>query len=956
MQTLWNRIAQTKCGRKCSSCFSSAATCTRRTATAAFRTSTRSRHRFRVLYSSFLTAATLLDGDVKEKRRAKLLGEIEDAREELKALDESQSRRLASLSTNYGDIKELTLSGQRTWEDVLERAEQEKIARHALGFHDWKGIPLSILERFSTIELQNAFYKNINLQKLLLGEPSRQRPWPKCSVRKQKTMEWSTAKLAYRLSQEIHRRETINGLESVSGGTNEIKLPLLADTVQAEKMINKLQNFQLPLGSANIMQTPSPPAPRYSLNHQIDEEKAATLNSSLDETLKSWAAHDKDLHRLITSICHHLLASDAHPTIKTYILLARTFYDLREHGLLQLVLDAIKECKIRLDEEALSFCLDYYAESKNRKRFQELVSQMHGLGNGLRPAQVGPSATHIPGIAFDRYQFRESKIRPYPKLQNDEDLPPINNKRSASMRRVMRRVFVRAACKNQDVYYRLIKVSLQIADDKMAMDSYIDLITKGHEPTIKILIAILRHCWTQQDWRSGLRVLQKIHTIAGANLQTYRWLLRKCQDRRTYNKCLADGIRHGFISANVQYFPEQISAMETDLLLDHAREYEELLQRVKEEKISSEPPERLARWLGVISDQMAETAFEFGLLTLSDGLGSTKGFFLYARMTYYRNNVLLRVPNKENGISQISKTSHSLLDISPRTPNAVVNASGGTYEVLGQVRVPRFLEADPSSHDIYSIRPRGKQFFIWLPLLRMLYQTFREVRLTLLILARKLGDIQRSIRHRSTEGHMLAAKILSVNWISQFVRLDRDRAFAVSARFSDRSRSTRFPYPKPFAERGRQGLKDLADVEKLAVSANRSMERERREQFLNETRWKNPDFGKAFKTEIAKRRLNSERCLEDRDEKFHRETRGESSGVNRPLKKGTAERRLNGEGRCLEERNGDEKLHPETQRVVADFVKSRNKAKEAERFSGRLEGIQLRMPMVMTKNSSSHLI
>lgn len=761
MQTLWSRIVQTKRACKCSSCFSSAAACTRRTATAVFRTRISSRDRFTVLCSSFLTAATVIDSEIKGRKREKLLGAIKEARDELKALNTSQNCRLAALSTDYDDIKDLALSGQRTWEDVLRWAEQEERARHVLGLEGWKGIPLSILERLSTIQLEDAFCNNSVLRKRLFGADSRAVTTPVSSVKKQKIIEWSSAKLAYRFLMEIYQHsipldDVFTELGNVSGGPNKMKLPFSGDAVHADEMIARLR--KLPPHSADVEQTLSPEAPRYILNPQLNGRKVAMLNSSLDEVFRICRTQGKGLQSLITNVCHHLLTSNAPPTIETYTLLARNFDELGEHGLVKLVRDAIYECKFRFDEEALTFWLDYYAKTNNIEEFQKLVSRLHGFfGNDLVPAHVNNIAS---GIAFDQYQFGNCEIGPPQNPSTCEDSTASDNEYFALKYRDLDFMVFRAARKDQGVYCSLIKGTLKFDDNKKAMGSYVDLIREGHEPTVEILTTILHQCCENKDWRSGLMVLQKIRTIGGANLQTYRWLLRlcqKCQDGQRFKKSLADGIRCGVISPAVEYFPEQIEAMEADLLLDLARGYDELVQRVEEKRTSSEPPERLARWLGVIGLQMAETAFEFGFLTLSDGLSPSKGYFLYTRIEYHRADLLGWTERREN---RISKDIHDVLDISPGTSSALADAPSGTGEVSRKVEVPKYLDTNPSSTKYTPIRPRGKHASPWDPLLRMLVSDFLKMASLLSNLARGLGDIELSIRHGPTIGHMLRAKMV----------------------------------------------------------------------------------------------------------------------------------------------------------------------------------------------------
>lgn len=845
MQTLWNRIVQTKCACKCSSCFSSIASCTRRTTTAVFRSRITSRDRFTVLSSSFLTAATLIDSDIKARKRRKLLGEIEDAKNELKALDASQNRRLAALSIEDDNIKEPALSEHSTWDDVLKWAQEEKRIRHALGLEGWKGIPLSILESFSTNQLRTAFLKNANLRNLVADLDLQVPSMPWWSMKRQKTIEWSSAKLAYLLSREVYKLKVSDELDNVSGGADKIKLPLLVDIQQANKMLSKLH--QIAPNSAEIEQALSPPAPRYTLNYRLNKENAATLISSLDEVFRFCRAQEKSLQYLLINICHHLLTSDVPPTIETFLLLAKNFEELREYRLVQLVFDAVRNCKFRLDKEALTFFLDFYAKTRNREGFRYIVSRIHGFGNGLGPEQTSLSPDQIPcmipGIAFDKYRFGKRKIRSSSKSSNCENFNAAKNDLSNLKHPPSERMVLRVVLKGQAVYTSLIRGTLKFFDDLKAMGHYVDLIREGHEPTVEMLTAILHRCCDRRDWRSGLRVSYEIQTIAGANLHIYRWILQLCHkihDKEAFKTSLAGGIRRGIISPAVQYFPEQIEAMDVDLLLDLAKDYDELLQEVESEKTSSKLLESLTRRLEVISDQMAETAFEFGSLMPSCGLSPTKRFFLYTRITYHGASLSRWAARKEY---RTSENSHNILDISSRNLNALAKAPSGVHEVLRDFELPRFLKANSSVKNYVSRHTPRKHASPWYPLLQILADTFRNLRRRLHKLAQDLGDIELSIRHGPTVGHLLEAKMLLL-WAEplDFVRWTEQRSSRTVYDWVKED-SCALQIPQGLEEE-RSRPKKPADQANLPDDDRRLLQWEQDEQFHSETQREAPDFGK----------------------------------------------------------------------------------------------------------------
>ena len=803
-----------------------------------------------------------------------MLGEIEDAKEELKSLDDSQKCRLAALSTECDDMeklapddsqncllaalsiecddfKESALDGLRTWNDVFAWAQNEKGIRQTLGFEDLRGIPLSILESFSTAHLRTVLFNNENLRNLLDGVSPRVDFNP--SLKKRKLIEWSSAKLAHYFSWEVYALENLNELDNVSE-IQTINMPLLDDIVQANKIISKLNSLRQ--NHTWIEQCLRPPAPRFILDDQCSTQSAATLNSSLNEVFQLRQTHGRSLQYLLKSICHLLLASKVAPTIETYILLAKNFDDLGEQRLVQLVLDAIRECNFRLNEEALIFFLDYYAKTHNWVDFQLLVGQIRGYGNGLGSVQarlgLKREPTMLPRIAFDMYRLDERKMRLSFKCSSFKKFNAPKNEMWSLKYRVARM--------DQDVYTSLIRGTLQFADGMKAMGHYIDLISEGHKPTVEMLTAILSWCYDQQDWRSCLRILYEIQTIAGANLQTYRWtlrLFRKCQDKEAYKESLADGIRRRIISPAVQYFPEEIEAMEADLLLDFAKENDEISQEWKDEEISSEPFGRLARRLGEIIDQLAETAFEFGSMRLSHGLGPTKEFFLYTRITYYGANFAHWAAREKN---RVYRSSDEVVDLTSRTPNSLVNHSSGSHKLSGRVDFPGIEKVNSDVENQIALRLRRKHASIWYPLLRILVDEFRKLRRLLHNLAQELGNIEFLIRHGPTVGHMLHSKMLllrakslrSVKWTEQ----------TSSPSVHDWMKENQNALPTlrgPKEETMR--LKEPADQMDLFQDDCRLLPRKRDAQLHGEPAREVPDFGKTMNKSSEVERSSSR--LED---------------------------------------------------------------------------------------------
>lgn len=757
MQTLWNRIAQIKRARKFSSAFSSTAACARRTATTAFRSRLNSRHRLTIFYSSFLTAATLVDSEIKGSKREKLLRAIQEAKDELKALDTSQNRRLAALSPDYDDIKEAALNGERTWEDILKWAEEENRARESLGFKGWKGIPLRILERLSTSELEDAFRNNSMLRKLLLGTDSRPYSLPVRSIKKQKILEWSTAKLAHTFLREIDQQKASLGQRSSALGEfpsilEEMKRSLMGETGEPDDRIAQIRSIA-PF-SEEAKEYPSPKAPRYFRDPSFNGKEVSLLNSALEDIFQLHHTQGQGLQYLFISICQRLFFSAAPPNIQTYTLLARHFQGLGMHRLVKAVWSAIQECRLRLDEEALSFWLDYYAAENNLEEFQKLLSRMDNFGDDLCPAYVN---NIVPGIAFDQYQIGRRFDEP-PDFTKCRDSTISNSEFFSLKYRDWGQMVLRVARQNPTVYESVIRGTLKLIGDDKAMGIYIDMIRDGHEPTAETLSSILHQCCYQKDWKSALRVLQKFHAYKGANLHTYRWLLRicqNCQHSRRFKKALEGGIRLGIISPAAQYFPKEIEAMQADRLLDLAMKFDEPVKQAEDASNNFEPAEKLARWLLRLANDMAKLAFDCGSLTVKTGHNPAKSYFLHTRMMYRRADVLRWIEGRADASS---KFAQDVLDTLPGSPNTREEASNGEVQRPHGLEVSDISYANSISTKHPPVRSRRKYTSLWEPVLRILINEFLKMRRLLHKLVRELNAIEVSLQHRSTTKMVLVFK------------------------------------------------------------------------------------------------------------------------------------------------------------------------------------------------------
>lgn len=159
----------------------------------------RFRDLYTVFYSTILASAAVADSKRKDTRRREWEKLIRQAREELKAIEDQQSSRLARLSPDSGtDIPQS--SDTNTWEGLFQWAKQMSNDRGALGLQDVPGPPLSLLQELKTSEIQELLSHSVlaSLREPLDGNTESQK-WGVIPENKDKILAWSVRKLAYRL-------------------------------------------------------------------------------------------------------------------------------------------------------------------------------------------------------------------------------------------------------------------------------------------------------------------------------------------------------------------------------------------------------------------------------------------------------------------------------------------------------------------------------------------------------------------------------------------------------------------------------------------------------------------------------------------------------------------------------------------------------------------------------------
>lgn len=632
MQTLWARAAQTRCTCKYSSYLSNTTTLARRTITAASKNRLRPKNISTVFYSTVFAVAAVVDSKRKDARRKEWDIVIGEAREDLKFLEDEQQRRLEALSGNPDDLRKLAREGMCTWEDVFEWSNKEIRARNALGFQDWKGIPLGVLKTLSTSEIEDTlnndgiFHRRIDDHK---GSGSQEYVLP---TKKLKTLEWSIAKLAYRLLQQKSRNQTARDnqtamCEELPHTSTAGWLDLSQESNEAHRRLIELrQRYSF---SDEFDGFSSPNLPKYSKNRSISPQKVAVLNSSLKDTFFNCSCNGDTADALIAKICYQLLISDVPPDIYTYTLLITKFTFLEHYDLVKSVLVSMKECHIRPNEESLIACLDYYTAAKDVHGFKKLVGQMKGFNGGL---SVAPPDAKITRATVGLYRFYSGLKKDSPRyVPSNKD--PRRIKRSLNMEHCVHSVkIIRKAPMNQAIYGALIHGALKLFGSKQAMINYISMISEGIEPSLEILTSILQSCCHAKDWVSGRLVWTYIQNLArGADHLAYHWMLRlcqKCREKGTFWKVVQEGVRRGVILPTANEFRKLIANLEADALISYARERFELYQGPMCGSSLTETREWIEKMLVVRAEKMASTARLFGYWELGQRCSPTIGHWI----------------------------------------------------------------------------------------------------------------------------------------------------------------------------------------------------------------------------------------------------------------------------------------------------------------------------------------
>ncbi|KAL8689128.1 MAG: hypothetical protein Q9224_004716 [Gallowayella concinna] len=529
MQTLWARVAQTRCSCHCSSCFASAGPITRRATTAPIRRRLGLDDVFAAFFSTVAFASTVADSNRKAAKQHEWVRVIKEAKTELIALKTEQQRRISNLahSDPTKRIEEPGNAHEQTWEEVISWGDREIQHRKALGFADWRGIPLSVLRRASQEQIRD-FLKNHRNHVPRFRSPDGPEVWNSVTwtlhIKKIRTMEWSIACLALDL------------MSHTSGG-QAWTLPTCDQTL-AERVWSQLSvmtNNKI-LSRRNYIRSQlhrlahrkecddyyhrfeSPKLPQYS-THPVNNTATETqLNLNLHALFNvhppfgtGTDGNSQNISELLPKICFHLLTSKSPPSIHTYNLLVSEFAGARRDDLVHCLLASSYITHMRQNEITLAETLRHFVRTNDRRRFDEHVQRMDGFGNGLGEAHPN---LDIPDLLKCHYRVRIRRDVP--------DGPPVDEHREYSdlsmseilvLKQEANVKVYQKSRRNLEVHQALIHGALYFHGTSEAITHYGNMVSEGWEPDQEVLLSILHHCIGDLEWDAGTAVWRRLQTV-----------------------------------------------------------------------------------------------------------------------------------------------------------------------------------------------------------------------------------------------------------------------------------------------------------------------------------------------------------------------------------------------------------------------------------------------------------
>ncbi|KAL8689200.1 MAG: hypothetical protein Q9218_005076 [Villophora microphyllina] len=576
MQTLWTRLAQSRCfGRSFSRQFSSAALARPSTANPVRWVGADS-----ILAACFSTvafASAVADSNRKDVKRKEWVRVIREARRELHASEAEGERQLSRLERNgdfqsfgdnekyesFGESESISSPRHQSWEEVLQWGNYQIRERRELGFEEWQGIPLRVLRNATPEQIQDFLQHHSHLFPRFKGSSGSEVwntvTWP-LSIKKIKTVEWSTARLVLQLMQHAPERRDWYLPSDTSLTEDVLKELSVASTNEAHSSLDHTDEQLSSLRGSErnnedfYLQFQSPPFPTYCTMPQGDLSSADQLNAKLHELFESRGEHARGILTVLPAVCFYLLMSKAPPNIHTYNLLISEFAGERQEQLIHYLLGAIGHTHMRPNEITLAETLRHYFRTDDRWRFYRHVSRMEGYGRGLGEAHPW---LDCPNLVKFQYRVRvlpfESEVKPFQLEYHEmEDLSKPDLQAIKERGRV--KIYEKPR-KNLEVYRALIQGALHFDGLFGAIRYYKRMTHDGWEPDEEVFMSILSRCAIDHEWEAGFSIwkhLQGCHIpVSGLCRMLMVQLCQRCENRYMIQRILRDGVTQGALPRTI---------------------------------------------------------------------------------------------------------------------------------------------------------------------------------------------------------------------------------------------------------------------------------------------------------------------------------------------------------------------------------------------------------------------
>ncbi|KAL8935607.1 MAG: hypothetical protein Q9211_004613 [Gyalolechia sp. 1 TL-2023] len=571
-QILRTRIPRTQILRfqrpyKCSARSSSTALVARRSATAPVQRRLGLNDICTVFFSTVVFASAIADGNRKNARQEEWVRVIKDAQNDLRTLKADQERRISSLARpvqpglSSHDV-DTDLSEPETWQELFTWAEGEIRERRALGYENWRGIPLKVLREATSSQIKDFQRRYAHFFPTFIS-PSGAGLWNTVTwplhFKKTRTLEWSIAYMTLQMmshapgphdSLPYDRPESMDEVFSQVFGTESGERER-----RSKEMLAHLQRLARNRESDEFyIRYPSPRYPRYSIDLVSYRQGTAQLNAKIDALFETEPLNHEDIPRLLPQICYNLLTSEAPPNIHTYNLLISQFAGHGQERFVKYLLESVDFVHMRTNEISLVETLRYYIRTGQSTGFDDYVDRMNGLGRGLGEASP---YLEIPDLV--KSQYRVHVVR---KGKGGERIPEYYNYADVSeaeLYAMEQEARVRISAKprrNLAVYQTLIQGALSFHGMSEAMTHYRTMSDEGWEPNEEIFLSILRQSLVDGDWDSGIATWTRLQRCcaAAADERAYMCMLQLCQKLNKHDfaqELLRDGIARSVLPPTV---------------------------------------------------------------------------------------------------------------------------------------------------------------------------------------------------------------------------------------------------------------------------------------------------------------------------------------------------------------------------------------------------------------------